>query len=270
MVWYKKGAFTPLGLTLLTALASRGAHIIAISSYPLTHPYPSLIIPLLRSTTKNENIFVEHADLLNASSVREFCERFLTGTEHRLDAIVFAHEYQAIGSLFGLGRSRGEQYTDAALQKRREANSLATFLMTTLLLPVLLVAPVERDIRIVNVINPLYAASTLTFSSQLQSSSTEASSSAPVSSSTFLQEGFRSLRTSVLTRHLQRVLDSLPNRAADKKEQESQPAPNQQVPSNIVSVSVCPGVSRQDTVAPLLYSTDLDSETGTSRLGFLL
>ncbi|KAK7691963.1 hypothetical protein QCA50_005368 [Cerrena zonata] len=51
------GAFTPLGITLITALASRGAHIIALSQYPLEHPQPALLIPLLRSTTDNQNIY---------------------------------------------------------------------------------------------------------------------------------------------------------------------------------------------------------------------
>lgn len=264
-----QGSFTPLGLALITALASRGAHIIAISPYPLTHPYPSLIIPLLRSTTNNENIFVEHTDLLDAVSVREFCTRFLTGAEHRLDAIVFAHEYQSLGSFFGLGRRRGAQYTEEMLQKRRELNSLATFLMTTLLLPALLVAPVERDIRIVNVVNPFYAASHRTFSSQF-----EASASLLASSSTFIQEGFRSLRTSILTRHLQRVLHSLDSRiveqnAAESKAKAPSTPPGKPAPSNIVAITACPGISRRDTVAPLLYY-DSDSNAGTTWIGLFL
>jgi len=37
------------------------------------------------------------------------------------------------------------------------------FLLTTLLLPALLVAPVERDIRIINIVNPFYAAAAPAF-----------------------------------------------------------------------------------------------------------
>ncbi|PCH35673.1 hypothetical protein WOLCODRAFT_107668 [Wolfiporia cocos MD-104 SS10] len=263
------GAFTPLGLTLLTALATRGAHVIAISSYPLEHAYPSLIIPLLRTTTKNENIFAEHADLSNPASIREFCTRFLTGQDQRLDAIVFAHEYRGIGSIFGKSRNKAEEL--------RETSSLATFLMLTLLLPALLVEPAERDIRIVNIINPFYAASTPLFPTTL--------SSGAQSPSLFLQEGARALRTAVLTRHLQRVLDSLPNRevtpdsrgtkkssgttSAQSPKGDEKPRALELQPSNIIAVSVCPGISRKDTIVPLLSAQQIDG-TERSLVGFFI
>ncbi|KAH9922576.1 hypothetical protein B0H21DRAFT_841244 [Amylocystis lapponica] len=145
------GAFTPLGLSLISALAARGAHIIAVSPYPLTHAYPTVLIPLLRSTTNNPNIFADHADLSDPASIHAFCTRFLTGADQRLDAIVFGHEYRGIGSWFGSQDAR-------TLAQTQDAASLATFLLVTLLLPALLVAPVERDIRIVTVVNPFYAA----------------------------------------------------------------------------------------------------------------
>ncbi|CCM03014.1 uncharacterized protein FIBRA_05131 [Fibroporia radiculosa] len=252
------GAFTPLGLTLLTALAARGAHIIAVSPYPLDHPYPSLLIPLLRSTTGNENIFAECADLARTASIREFCTRFLTGGDQRLDALVFAHEYQPVGTLFG-GRQGAKERAE-----RRERASLATFLMATLLLPALLVEPVERDIRIVTLVNPFYAASAPKFSKNLSEAGSDTTASTPL----FLAEGFRALRTAVLMRHLQRILDSLPNRA-------SAPAPSEQEagqaevghPSNIIAVSACPGISRKDIIAPLLCA-ERDSDDGCYALLF--
>lgn len=260
---------------MLSALATRGAHIIAISPYPLVHAYPSLLIPLLRSTTNNENIFAEYADLADPASIREFCTRFLTGQDQRLDAIVFGHEYHGIGRLFGLGRNV------ILYEEQRETASIATFLMITLLLPALLVEPVERDIRIINVINPFYAAAAPSFTSAFTSTSLSS-----VSSSLFLLEGHRALRTTVLTRHLQRVLDSLPNHAttndpnaqnqpatsSSSSKANSKLAPNsflQTHPSNIIATSVCPGISRKDTIAPHL-GAERDVQESLSMLGAVM
>ncbi|KAH7883405.1 hypothetical protein F5I97DRAFT_1904799 [Phlebopus sp. FC_14] len=235
------GGFTPLGLTLIQSLAKRGAHIIALSPKPIEDPEVDILVSLLRSTTKNEQIFAEECDLVSSVSVRSFCTRFLTGKETRLDAIVFAHEYQHIGSV--LYRGDPEE-----LVKRRQVASLATFLIVTLLLPVLLVAPVERDIRIINVVNPFYAASSLTFSPTDVSSST---------SPTFQQEGRRSLQMAVFTRHLQRVLDALPSEGQIPNTDENtiRVVSDKIQKSNIVAVSVCPGISRADTIAPLLRAS---------------
>ncbi|KAI0700972.1 hypothetical protein C8T65DRAFT_709564 [Cerioporus squamosus] len=233
------GPFTPLGL--------RGANIIALSPYPLSHPVPSLILPLIRSTTNNENIFAEYCDLTSATSIRKFSTTFLTGNDTRIDAIVFAHEYPSIGRIwfFG-GRARREKEQREAEQ--RESASLASFLLVTLLLPALLVAPVERDIRIVFVVNPFYAAALPTFSSFLES--TPSSPARP--ESLLIAEGHRALRSIIVTRHLQRILDSLPNRAADARS-DKPPALH---PSNILAVSACPGISRRDTVAPFLGANE--------------
>jgi NAD(P)-dependent dehydrogenase (short-subunit alcohol dehydrogenase family) len=82
-------------------LAQRGAHIIALSPKPVEDPEINILIDVLRSTTKNEQIFADECDLTSASSVRSFCSRFLTEKETKLDAIVFAHEYQHLGSVIG-------------------------------------------------------------------------------------------------------------------------------------------------------------------------
>ena len=103
----------------------------------------TILISLLRTTTSNEQIFAEECDGSSPTSVRSFCTRFLTGKDQRIDAIIFAHEYHQIGWCF--------LHMDK--EKERNAGSLATFLITTLLLPPLLLAPVERDIRIINVVN---------------------------------------------------------------------------------------------------------------------
>lgn len=247
-----------MGLTLLHELATRGAHIIALSPEPVTSPKTSILIELLRSTTNNEQIFADECDLTSPNSVHEFCTKFVTGNEHRLDAVVFAHEYQLKGSWFSTKSAE-------ALGKERKEASLATFLATTLLLPALLVAPVERDIRVINVVNPFYAAAAPSFSPSFDS---------PLpATSTFLLEGQRALRMAVFTRHLQRVLDALPTGGQVPKTDEatggSVPVVSQKSQkSNIVAISVCPGISRSDTIAPLL---DADRTSGpTSMTGVIM
>ncbi|KIJ66152.1 hypothetical protein HYDPIDRAFT_27339 [Hydnomerulius pinastri MD-312] len=232
------GAFTPLGLTLIQNLAERGAHVIALSQKPIEDPEVDILVSLLRSSTKNEQIYAEECDLTSSASVRSFCSRFLEGKETRLDAVVFAHEYQQIGSLLSPGNP-------IEIAKRRQEASLATFLIVTLLLPVLLVAPVERDIRIINVVNPFYAAASMSYSP---------TTILPPTSPMFQQEGRRSLQMAVFTRHLQRVLDALPSGGQIPKTDESaiHVVSEKLQKSNIVSVSVCPGISRADTIAPLL------------------
>lgn len=230
------GGFTPLGLTLMQNLAQRGAHIIALSPKPVQDPEVEILINLLRSTTKNDQIFADECDLTSASSVRSFCSRFLTAKETRLDAIIFAHEYQQLGSIIG-------RQDPTILTQERQNASLASFLILTLLLPVLLVAPTERDIRIINVVNPFYAAAAPSYSS-----------TPPPASPLFHQEGWRSLQTVIFTRHLQRVLDALPSGGQIPKTDDStiHVVSDKVQKSNIVAVSVCPGLSRSDTIAPLL------------------
>ena len=231
---------------MLQELAQRGAHIIALSPEPISSPRVDIVIELLRSTTSNENIFVEHCDLSSPSSIREFCSRFLTTEGNRLDGIVFAHEYAHIGSPLSTKSTALED------EKERQSRSLATFLITTLLLPILLVAPAERDIRIVNVINPFYAAAVTNFSSTATSLSEKPS--------VFLQEGRRSLQMAILTRHLQRILDSMPqNPGAPKVEGEvANPVDSKLQRSNVVAIAVSPGITNTDTIAPLLAANRED------------
>ena len=95
-----------------------------------------------------------------------------------------------------------------------------------------------------SVVNPFYSAALPTFSAFLESTP----SSPPQRTSLVISEGHRALRSVILTRHLQRILDSLPNRKGDPKS-DKPPVPH---PSNILAVSACPGISRRDTVAPFL------------------
>lgn len=212
--------------------------MIALSPKPIDHPEVEVLIDLLRSTTKNNYIYAEECDLTSSASVRSFCTGFITGKETRLDAIIFAHEYQPTGSLLA-----SDDPTELA--RRRRASSLATFLMITSLLPVLLVAPVERDIRIINIVNPFYAAAAMSYS---------LAGVLPPTAPLFKQEGRKSLETVIFMRHLQRVLDALPAGGQVPRTDETtvRVVSEKAQKSNIVAVSVCPGFSRADIVATLL------------------
>ncbi|TEB37960.1 hypothetical protein FA13DRAFT_1751820 [Coprinellus micaceus] len=250
------GAFdSALGITLLVELAKRGASVQPTGDYGDPH------IHTLVSLT---------CDIEDPASVKQFCVRWLTGgsdptskealqeketkakepslegqgggaaADQRLDAIVFTHEYASLGS-----------------QQTRERRSLGSFLMTTLLLPSLLIAPVERDIRIVNVVNPFYAAAVKGGDHTFTSASTSSlpSAASPSKASVFLSEGIRSLRTIIFTRHLQRILDALPAPQAPQTEGTASeiPIPARHLQrSNIVAVSVSPGIGRVDTVGRLV------------------
>lgn len=249
---------------MLKSLAERGAHIIALSPDPIESPKVTILIDLLRTTTSNEEIYAEECDLTKPGSIRSFCTKFLTEKEQRLDAIIFGHEHQHIGS-----PKRFSSSTHKEDQKARDAGSLASFLITTLLLPALLVAPVERDIRIINVVNPFYAAAAgPAFEAAF---STVEEEQGPRPKSIFLQEGQRALRTIVLTRHLQRVLDALPAAQVPKTEEGAKHIPvvnSKHQKSNIVAISVSPGIGRVDTVSSFLKA-DFMSPQG-SYLGLFL
>jgi hypothetical protein len=214
------------------------------------------LVSLLRSTTSNENIYAEQCDLASPASIRSFCGNYHK-SEQRLDAVIFAHEYAPIGNIF-LSRASLDDW-----EKQRRTASCATFLVVTQLLPLLLTAPVERDIRLIALINPFYAAAARGYSASRSSSA----SSAPL----FLAEGRRALRTAIFMRHLQRVLDALPSGSqVPRTDANSQAIPvvsDKVQRSNIVAVSVSPGISRTDVVAPLLAA---DSSWGSVSWGGMI
>lgn len=263
------GGFTPLGVTLMQDLAQRGAHIIALTAEEVNSPRVAVLVDLIRSTTSNELVFAEECDLSDPQSIQRFCERFSAGDNKRIDALLFAHEYEHIGpwEVFSTGKS-----SDNA--KEREVKALATFLLITLLLPVVLVAPAERDIRIINVVNRFYAAAAASPSIYFDFPSiTKLSSSKSTGSrSSFLEEGVRALRTVILTRHLQRILDALPSAPPPQTDNSSSTVPvasSKFQKSNIVAVSVSPGISRSDTVSKL-FNADWTLPTPHSTIGVFL
>lgn len=282
-------------------LAQRGAQIIALTP-SLSDPTIEELVSAIRTVTSNELIFAEECDLSSPASIRAFCKQFLaTSTSGpsssipgapkdppRLDAVVLSHEYTHIGALWGRGKNMRSMEENTRLE-----GGLASFLLITLLLPCLIKAPSDRDIRVVNVVNGLYAASVPTYippvsppkpgsepsrkpdkspaQSQSQSSPADAATIPdPVQPTGSFQaqlarlalasvsslEGYRSLRSILLIRHLQRVLDALAaqsHKPIPETTESAEVAPvKKQTSSNITAVTVAPGFSRAQTAAPYL------------------
>ncbi|CEL56496.1 putative oxidoreductase YNL181W OS=Saccharomyces cerevisiae (strain ATCC 204508 / S288c) GN=YNL181W PE=1 SV=2 [Rhizoctonia solani AG-1 IB] len=304
------GAFTPLGLTLMQELAQRGAQIIALAP-SLADPTIEGLVSAIREVTSNELIYAEECDITSPTSIRAFCKQFLATTPSgpsssvpgapkdppRLDALVLTHEYTHIGAGWG-----GSKSLRAMEENIRLEGGLASFLLITLLLPGLIRAPNDRDIRIINVVNPLYAASVPTYIPPISppkpsemkdgtpaqpqppaESLTVPESTAPKGSfraqleklalaSISSLEGHRSLRSILLIRHLQRVLDALAAQSnkpvlGTNKEVEVI-AVKKQATSNIAAVTVAPGFSRVQTIGPYLRARK--ESVGFNTVGFYL
>ncbi|KAG8962665.1 hypothetical protein FRC03_003918 [Tulasnella sp. 419] len=242
------GAFTPIGITVMTKLAERGAQIIALE--PTISTQIMELAFVIRSTTSNDHIFVEECDITSPKSMKAFTSQFVKLTKGtggameppRVDALLFAHEYSHIG-LFRSSKEKTRMDEDS-LRRRR---GLGTFFFINQMLPFLLKLPSDRDIRIINIVNPLYATATPTFD-PLETPGTNNQKSVSI------EEGRRSLRSIIFARHLQRVLDALGSSTPT-----SAPLPNPdemakdtipKKPSNITSIVVTPGFTRAETIVP--------------------
>lgn len=167
----------------------------------------------------------------------------------RLDAVITMHEYLPRIPTTAMGSSSPLSLDSLSLSALQRRASAATFLLTTMILPSLLRAPSDRDIRIINVTNPLYAAGIPTFNPTSRGDGVESKLSL------FAKEGARSLRSIILGRHFQRVFDALvvttqkseptgplldPNDVSS-----AQPSGQIYTGSNILSVVVSPGYHSQ-------------------------
>ncbi|KAG8867044.1 hypothetical protein FRC20_006835 [Serendipita sp. 405] len=191
------GATSSLGFTLLTALAKRGAQIIAVVP-DTSDPTLMSMIDLVRFTTDNELIYAEQCDMSSPNAIKEFCAQLIKSSggglqsePPRLDAVVFAHEYTHIGALNATASEQNREHT-----LRREGR-LATFFWTTLLLPVLLTAPEDRDIRFINIVSPFYAAAVPSFSPNVSQKEGSSSPRSGDSSHPTFAANFRRLTSSV-------------------------------------------------------------------------
>ncbi|QRV98404.1 short chain dehydrogenase [Ceratobasidium sp. AG-Ba] len=266
------GAFTPLGLTLMHELAQRGAQIIALAP-SLNDPVVEEIISAIRVVTSNELIFAEECDLTSPASIRAFCKQFLSTTTSgpsssvpgaprdppRLDAVILTHEYTHIGALWTSNKDSRRIETERRFEgteRPRHSGSECR-------------EPAIRGFR------SYVSTSSCTFQTKPEYRSIEFAIEAQLArmaiASISSREGERALRSILLMRHLQRVVDALASQSTkpvigtsdadtvDVKKSKT---------SNILAVSVAPGFSRPQTIGAYLRASR-ESEDYT-RLGVFL
>ncbi|KIO33916.1 hypothetical protein M407DRAFT_165707 [Tulasnella calospora MUT 4182] len=261
------GGFTATGLEIMLELAKRGAQIVALVP-DLSDPLVQVLIQLIQQTTGNELVFAEKCDMTSPASMRQFHETFVkgrtgTGIEAeppRIDAVMFCHEYTHIGVWDRLGRSKAQRLEE---EDRRRKNAYGTYFFSTLFLPFLLRSPPERDIRFINVVNPMYAAAVSQFEPK-----GVAGVAASLSTSVTQLESERSLRSILFARHFQRVLDAMVNPPVPPTSQDSTQIPiTLKKQSNIKFVTACPGFGLEESIAPFLGATRDEAGVLQSRLG---
>lgn len=257
-------------MEIVLALANRGAQIVALVP-DLSDQVVQVLVQLIQQTTGNELVYAEKCDITSPASIRQFHQTFVkgrTGTGMhaevpRVDAVVFCHEYTHIGVWGRLGRSKAQRLEE---EDQRRKNAYGTFFFTTLFLPFLLRSPLDRDVRFVNLVNPMYAASVSQFEPKGVSSIAASSSS-----SVTQLESERSLRSVLFARHFQRVLDALANPPVPPTNQDpTQVSITAKKQSNIKFVTVCPGFGLEESIAPFLGATRDEAGVLPSRLGGLL
>ena len=228
------------GLTLIQSLAHRGAHVIALSlaPAPIDSPDVEVLVSLISSTTENEHIYAEECDLTSSTSVQAFCDRFLTGQDqpvrcHPLCTRVSTHRPHILDS-----NTRGI--------RKREKVGVAGYIYDHHTTSPCFTRRAGRTRHSHHQRRQPFLCSRSPFVLSLHYHASRKAVD-------FLQDGLRSLRMVVLTRHLQRVLDALPHAPAPPTNEGTSAVPVVNTifrRSNIVAMAVSPGISRLDTLAP--------------------
>ncbi|TKY84719.1 hypothetical protein EX895_005799 [Sporisorium graminicola] len=313
VVLVASGAFTPLGVVTLSALAHRGAQIIALHP-DISAPDVVQLIHLIRDSTQSELIYAEQCDLGSLESVSAFAALWNSGDKkqqeavRRLDALLFLppgrEELHSVQLDEG-GRAGGGT-------RRREAiyqlHVLARFHLVNSLLSSLLVQPPDREVRIVSVVSPFYAAGLTHFDvlappptssnrgkkDESRSSAAKAPTLQTLSESSYSAlVGAASLRWHALTVELQRRVDLLaeadprpktklpgidvhpspaPSSKASAAASESiqqQAALRMRQHSNISIINVCTGFERSSDIIETFFPAPSPAQSHASILALL-
>ncbi|PWZ00073.1 hypothetical protein BCV70DRAFT_160884 [Testicularia cyperi] len=265
VVMVASGAFTPLGVVTISALAHRGAQIIALTEH-IDAQDTLQLIHLLRDSTQNELIYAEQCDIGSLEDITRFTSQWNEGDKKQAEGI------RRLDSLIFLPPSR-EQIQHMAPELAASvynAHVRGKFHMINSMLSSLLLLPPDREIRIVSCLSPFYAAGLTHFDSIALPSSSQRSASFSVLT------GAASLRWYALSVELQRRLNllaeadprprtKLPGIDVDQATKSPMPKSDTLLQhqhgrtSNIVLLNVCPGFERNadviDTFLPLSSSS---------------
>jgi hypothetical protein len=266
VVLVASGAFTPLGVVTISALAHRGAQIIALTP-DISSPDVVQLVHLIRDSTQSELVYAEQCDIASLESISAFAALWNAGDKKQ------QHGIRRLDSLIFLPPSREEVRTLQATGVGRaqaiyQLHVLARFHLVNSLLSSLLLLPPEREVRIVSVVSPFYAAGANHFDVLATSTASPSKAKATPTVKTLAEGsysalvGAASLRWYALSIELQRRLDLLAE--ADPRPRTklagidlSSARPTAATPhthSNIAVLNVCPGFERNadiiDTFLP--------------------
>lgn len=253
---------------MLSELSHRGAQIIALTP-TLSDDRVIQLVQLLRDSTSNELIYAEECDPLSLSSISAFTKKWNEGDTatagpsgggrggaRRVDIVLFLPLEEAS---YSVGEGRKETF-DAGVERAHGADVLARFHLLNALLPSLLLLPPDRDIRLVNVVSPWYAAGV----GALSTDDPDWRTRRFPSGDPWRAQGAAALHWTALTRELQKRLQLLAD--ADTRPRTKLPGIDPQAPmptaqklavqarrpANVVALNVCTGFERNAHVLPYI------------------
>lgn len=186
---------------------------------PLSDDLLTILQTLRLSATTKSPAAQLHCDALPRTprAIRAFVKQWAVnpaGTGEggrRLDAIVWADGWKldiALTAFQATGvkaKDNGEDEDDNEDSAAEWTVQESRFHLLTALLPLIIKAPMERSIRLVNLVSPFYAAAIPT----VDSSSDASQSQTARGRSAILQTGVDSWKDILLWKHLQKILDAL-------------------------------------------------------------
>ncbi|UZJ52946.1 hypothetical protein CBS101457_002266 [Exobasidium rhododendri] len=151
------GGFSSQGLLVCSQLSSLGAQLILLTP-TLKSSRILQVIHLLRDGTSNPLIYAEECDISNLASVEAFAQKWNQGSgssgeaARRIDTIIFMPLDSTQYSIGDRARKTEEGVESS------HAEVLGRFQLINKLLPTLMLLPPHRDIRVISLVSPWYAA----------------------------------------------------------------------------------------------------------------
>ncbi|GAA5990829.1 hypothetical protein JCM11641_000842 [Rhodosporidiobolus odoratus] len=269
------GGFSSTGISIFSALALRGAQVIALHPDPLA-PHIVQLLLLLRSTVENERLYAEECDLSSMASIRKFVTQWqrdarggmMQDLEARVEGIIFC-DGEGAGSdealSYGIQAQVEAQAGGEEVEQYRFSRLTGRHALVQLLLPTLRrsAATSTSPIRVLNTVNPFYSAIPPNSLSATPLEYNGSTSPFPARAP-WVAMGKVAAASVLVWEEFQRRVASTPG-SADS----SAPAPADALPQTtpILALSVCPGLTRS-TLFHLLRASP--SSPHFSPLGLLL
>lgn len=291
------GGFTAQGLLVCAQLSSLGAQLILLTP-TIRSSYIMQMIHLLRDGTSNPLIYAEECDVTNLQSIEAFAAQWnlgegtssqigglgagpaggLSGSTGLGAASSAPGATKGDGSKTGFAPRRVDSIVFLPLDSARysvgspirlsnesleisQAELLGRFHLVNVLLPSLLLLPPNRDIRIVSLLSPWYAAGAASLSEKQNISQIIDGIKKGSMSSPWTNDGSLSVLWLALSRELQRRIQLMTD--ADQRPRTKLPGIDDEgnvtgkaTPTNVNLINVCAGFERgRDVLDYLLPGT---------------